>query len=115
MINRSLKDFKKWEAENNLYQHNHISEGHLKYLRNKSSKDLDLEDEKLLLFTVLNFRPLHDLETKEHLPGAGDELYKKVLRNPTHDNILELYQAQWTRADPERYKEITGDDIEKNY
>ena len=105
----------KWEAENNLYQHNHISEGHLKYLRNKSSKDLDLEDEKLLLFTVLNFRPLHDLETKEHLPGAGDELYKKVLRNPTHDNILELYQAQWTRADPERYKEITGDDIEKNY
>jgi len=104
----------KREAENNLYQNNHISEGHLKYLRNKSSKDLDLEDEKLLMFTVFNFRPLHDSQGK-YVEGAGDDLYKKVVQDPQYDNILELHQKQWTRANPERYKEITGDDIEKNY
>ena len=104
----------KKEAEDNLYQHNHITEEHLKYLRNKSSKDLDLENEKLLMFTVFNFRPIHDSKGK-YKKGLGDELYKKVIREPTKDNIIELYQKQWLRADPKRYKEITGDNVEKNW
>ena len=110
-----LGESTKQYALDKMEKNNRLNPFQIEHLRTTPTNLLSDVESRLMFHAVINTRVLHD-EQGQPRHGEGDKILERLYSggNTLPENTIEAYNYLYVAAAPEKYKEITGDDITAN-